>query len=300
MGKEFINFSKGDIEQKKIREKMELCYVAFIDILGFKEMAEKDMDKVILALRMIKAFSIERYRNVNGHIYTSPNDRYEYEKEYEPKVTTFSDSIVISEREDCCTLAEFINNLAYLQFELLLKGITVRGGVDLGYIYQDEFMVFGDGLIRAFELEHTRAIVPRIAIGKNAIKNTVKNYDLEFDQAIEDSVKYHYSEEQKSQLYDGYYSSSAIGAVVSDGDVSYVDYLYDELMPSFPNGKVIFANVRNVISIGLKHPEESVRKKYEWLKGEYNWAIDRCLYDYKQENSDFEQAERLTEELKME
>ena len=46
----------GDIEQKDIRENMCECCIAFIDILGFKAMVNKNIEKVILALRYIKMF----------------------------------------------------------------------------------------------------------------------------------------------------------------------------------------------------------------------------------------------------
>lgn len=56
MNKEFWELTTNDREQKIYKDRMELCYVIFIDILGFKEMVEKDIDKVILAMRILNTF----------------------------------------------------------------------------------------------------------------------------------------------------------------------------------------------------------------------------------------------------
>lgn len=169
MNKKFWELTTNDREQKIYKDRMELCYVIFIDILGFKEMVEKDIDKVILTMRILNTFSIEKFKNINGRVFLESSE-YKYDKEYEPKVTTFSDSIVISAKEKYYLLSDIIWSISHLQFVLLQKGIAIRGGIELGYIYQDAFMVFGDGLISAYKLESEQAKFPRILVGKRALK----------------------------------------------------------------------------------------------------------------------------------
>lgn len=299
MDKEFWKLSVNDVEQEKYKNRMQLCYVVFIDILGFKEMAEQDIDKVILAMRMLNIFAKKTYKNVNGKFFLQETCREEYSKELEPRVTTFSDSIVISAKEEYYLLSDIIYSISDLQYQLLLKGIVIRGGIELGYIYQDEFMVFGDGLIEAYKLESEKAKFPRILIGNKALEQTVKRYDDEFNQKIEDSVIYNYSEIEKANIYGNYYSSDAIGAIVKDEDVHYIDFLYDNLKIYFLRDEKVFNSVKKIIIDGMKHKEEKVRKKYEWLIDEYNWTVSRCVKDIKVTKKNEERAKKLEQRYKI-
>lgn len=49
----YVQILKRDVEQSNLKTKMKECCVAFIDILGFKDMVSKDIDCVVLALRYI-------------------------------------------------------------------------------------------------------------------------------------------------------------------------------------------------------------------------------------------------------
>ena len=44
------------------------------------------------------------------------------------------------------------------------NGLLIRGGITLGYCFSDDFMVWGKALVRAYEIESTIAIYPRIVI----------------------------------------------------------------------------------------------------------------------------------------
>lgn len=179
------------------------------------------------------------------------------------------------------------------------KGIVIRGGIELGYIYQDAFMVFGEGLLGAYKLESEKAKVPRILIGEKALTQSVKRYDEKFDQQIENSVLYNYSEEEKSKIYDSYYSSSAKGPVVKDKELYYIDYLYDNLEFLFPRDETKYNNLKETILKGLEHENKSVKEKYKWLKDEYNWAIHRCIANLKETDKNKERIRRLENKLRI-
>lgn len=278
MYEQYSKLKISDVEQKQYKEKMNLCYVAFIDILGFKSMAENDFDKVILALRKFKMFSVEYFNNVNGVRFID-DDKKDWENDeiefFCPKVTMFSDSIVISARVGSTSLDVFIDSLKNLQLDLLMNGITIRGGVELGHIFQDEFMVFGDGLIKAYSLEHDIAKFPRIVIGKEAQKMAIKEYDEEFNRRIDEAIDNHYSEEYQASLYDIYYTSDVLGDIVREEGVSYINFLiyYMECDITEYFFKT-FEIIKCVILDGLSNEEETVRNKYKWLKDYYNWVVD--------------------------
>lgn len=227
------------------------------------------------------------------------SSEYKYDKEYEPKVTTFSDSIVISAKEKYYLLSDIIWSISHLQFVLLQKGIATRGGIELGYIYRDAFMVFGDGLISAYKLESEQTKFPRILVGKKALEQTVKRYDDEFDEEIDNSVIYNYSEEEKANIYEGYSSSSAKGPIVTDKGEHYIDYLYNNLEYHFPKSETIFNNLKKIIIEGLGHENQSFREKFKWLQEEYNWVIERCISDIKVTGKNTERIRRLEKKFKI-
>jgi hypothetical protein len=59
-------------------------------------------------------------------------------------------------------LLHMLYSLTSLSFELLCLGYFVRGAIALGKLYHDDEMVFGDALVRAYELETSVARFPRI------------------------------------------------------------------------------------------------------------------------------------------
>lgn len=240
----FWEFQEGDIEKERYKNKLELRYVIFLDILGFKNMVNDNIDKVILALRMIKQFFLEMYE-------------WEKEEDLEDavKVTLFSDSIIISIKKD--VLAQMLVwHIAWLQLHLFTKGILIRGGIDVGYIYQDENMVFGDGLVSAYNLESEYAIFPRVIIGKNAER-------WKMDEFRMDDVGKVTKHKARFRKDDGI------------PFVEYFTYFFPCYMPNIPS---IIEPIRKTIILGLNEDDMRVREKFEWLKEYYNYALDTCMH----------------------
>lgn len=243
----FWQFQKTDIEKEKYKNKLELRYVAFLDILGFKKMVNDDIDKVILALRMIKQYSFEMLGW--GH------DEDDEDLEDDMKITLFSDSIIISVK-DYDLVPMLVWQMAWLQFHLFTKGILIRGGMDVGHIYQDENMVFGDGLVSAYNLESKYAIFPRIIIGKNAECGKKDDFCLDDMGKV---MKY----KARFQKDDGI------------PFVEYFTYFFPCYMPDIIS---LIDPIRETIILGLNEDNTRVRGKYEWLKGYYNYALDMCMH----------------------
>jgi hypothetical protein len=61
-------------------------------------------------------------------------------------------------------LVAFIQYIADIYYHWL-----VRGGITIGELYLDEILVWGTGLVRAYELENTIAIFPRVVIDRNVL-----------------------------------------------------------------------------------------------------------------------------------
>ena len=90
------------------------------------------------------------------------------------KVTTFSDSIIISypaNKEDGLFL--LLINIIHLQLELGALGIMIRGGIAIGGVYHDGRMVFGPAMNEAYMLESRRAVYPRVVIFEDTLKKGI-------------------------------------------------------------------------------------------------------------------------------
>lgn len=135
-----------------------LSVIAFLDILGGKKLINDNADESL------------------NLVYTSYMEAIgEYEKRANPnlslpKIKIFSDNISISFciDDNCDNTFECILSVVLfcnaLTARFWSKGLLVRGGITIGYCFSDDFMVWGKALVRAYEIENTIAIYPRIVI----------------------------------------------------------------------------------------------------------------------------------------
>jgi hypothetical protein len=130
-------------------------YVAFLDILGFREMVNADEPEKTIAL--LENF-FERARELAG-IATSSKLTYKL----------FSDCICVSTPVDVLGVFNIIQYIAHFQVTAFQNGIFVRGGLSVGKHYESERMIFSEGLVNAYKLEQ-KAFYPRIVIDKSITK----------------------------------------------------------------------------------------------------------------------------------
>ena len=129
-------------------------FVVFVDIMGFKyfiESSEENRNLFLVlqqALRSLKSISDERI---------SLDD-------IDLRSVVFSDSIIISTRVNPLGMYVLIHQLADLWNQLTVWGIYVRGAIVQGNLHHDDSVVFGKGLIEAYELESRMAKYPRILL----------------------------------------------------------------------------------------------------------------------------------------
>ena len=124
--------------------------VAFVDILGFRRYVFEVKDKAKETIRLIDevlshSVSIVKDLNVNNLF----------------SFKLFSDCICMSTNLD--NTHEMLYELAFMQGWFAINGIFVRGALSCGLHYENENMIFSEGLIRAYEHEKN-AIYPRITI----------------------------------------------------------------------------------------------------------------------------------------
>lgn len=155
-------------KEVKCAEPIKEYYIAYFDLLGYKDFFQSHPDKVENFLQVIhEAISLtsDYIHKVNsspvatdvGHLFI--------------QTKVFSDNILLC-LETTTTNIEYPRFLAFLtivadiQRNFILKyGLFLRGGITIGELSFNEDFVFGQGLIDAVALEEA-AIYPRIIMGQ--------------------------------------------------------------------------------------------------------------------------------------
>lgn len=258
--------------------------VAFIDILGFKEIisnSQKDSSKIDLiysVLTFLKNWEKSEFwslKFVEVEMDAQKKGVSKFDIRGKTNTTAFSDSIVVSVKvEDDINemVSTLIANLAYAGAILLEKGILIRGGLTLGdIIHESNGVVFGQGLIDAFMLETKNAKYPRIVLSDKLVAEL--NYPI-------DSKRDRYPYHQYIQRFED--GCAGIHQLI------YFEVLQDwtEMTPELLEESL--EKARKVIVSGLDSSFErpEIYQKYFWLKEQYNNLIILSDFDYESQTEE--------------
>lgn len=230
---------------KKYATSYEERVVAFVDILGFSAMVDnsssngEEYERIKSALETIQ--NVKNISDIN-----------------DAKVTTFSDSIIISYPAKARDpLFYILIDLIHLQLNLLQQGILVRGGIAKGKVRHVKEMVFGPAMISAYELESKYAVYPRIIVEKELVDWEQENY--------------------RKQKYSAEYDIEDLMSLLKKddyNDIYYIDILRQKQELNYlEDYELLLCNVRETIIKGLKNRNKSIVMKYIWLKNYYNEII---------------------------
>ena len=174
-------------------------------------------------------------------------------------IKVFSDNVVIAQKVKKDYLAEqiisILNLVSLIQFEALIQfDFPLRGGITIGELFIDESIVWGTGLIEAYNIESSLAYYPRVIV-------TQKIIEL-YDKCSRKTIN----------LY---------AMIKEDNDGAwFVDYLL-----AAPNLKLIPAISASLRDKALAHASENerVRQKINWIIAYFNEYCrtfkDRGNYD---------------------
>jgi len=157
-----------------------------------------------------------------------------------------------------------INDLLLIQIEMMNYGIFMRGGLTIGKIYYDEYMIFGPGFIDAYEIESNIATVPRIAISATALNKLVKEKDNRLVGRQHDLA-----EEKKS--------IRGLLRLDSDG-IWFIDYLkgiFTELDDPEMCPKILLKHKKMICNLFKNEGgSKSIQHKIAWLATYHNRTIN--------------------------
>jgi hypothetical protein len=157
--------------QNKNEQKLKPHMIAFVDFMGTRDTVKKEEKKnqlFELLLWVHNEMRNEGYfkAGIEGNGCT-----------IQAKVTSFSDNIVITIpiSNDVTLGSDWNLALDHIQdiiFQLFLKAsennFLIRGAIDIGDLYHEKHMVFGNALINAYEHEQ-KAFYPRIILTDNCL-----------------------------------------------------------------------------------------------------------------------------------
>lgn len=133
--------------------------IAYIDFLGIKEKMKND--KSFEALQTLK-FLLSGTKRIANYI-SDINIIQNFD------IKIFSDNIVIAQKVDEEKLGNqiisLVNLVASIQFHALLQfDFWLRGGITIGELFIDNSVVWGLGLIEAYNIENSLANYPRVVL----------------------------------------------------------------------------------------------------------------------------------------
>ncbi len=231
------------------------CYVAFIDILGFKNLLRNADFRMIKEVfdGLISFQPAPLIGNKGRHVY----DKIRY--------YIMSDSIVVYVETGYKGSFIALTDVC-LQIQIKLSNnnppILVRGGISRGLLYHEGNVIFGPGLSAAYSLENELANYPRIVFVSDIRDKAIDNMGRLF---VFDYTPLFYKKDSDKLFYIDYMNTYAyIPSIEAKNveDVSYFEKNYFEGLYDY------------VISVLASETNPSIREKYLWLLNKIESAIE--------------------------
>jgi hypothetical protein len=189
--------------------------LSYADLLGFREnLHSKTAEEIREGL----------YAFREG---TTPEETFA--GQYEVSYFNFSDLIVrtthlnsdANRRHAIGLLFHELHDLAFGQAVMAGLGFLIRGAVTVGRVYTEPNMIFGEALVRAYELETKLAVYPRILVDPKVLR-VFEGTDLLKKNTHDHETERPYIRELLSKGPDGIYFIDYLRVAVEDyGDQFY-------------------------------------------------------------------------------
>lgn len=267
-------------------------FVAFLDILGFKELIYKiesegekssDFQRVRSVLNFLHEESIESNGQHDLPVYEQ-KEGYMLEKELgDPRISYISDCVIISTESSFDGFKSLCNKITKFSTDIAYDGIFLRGSITHGKVYHHGPMLFGSAYQKAYQLESEHAKHPRIIID-----------DIVFDVLRGDQGKFPLNEHAITKVDNDFsYLSNFPLNYHPMYTYSWLDFLlrvksrilyhlntFDPRVSGF--GKELknldkFCCWKEFYGwdINFDGGSDRILEKYQWLKDEFNSTIER-------------------------
>jgi hypothetical protein len=130
-------------------------YVAYIDILGFRSLIDQ-----LDSGRM----SPSHLRDVLKMVHEHPSFRVNWAESSDFRARSISDAVALSAAPRPEGFEHLVFAISELATNLLSYGYLIRGAITKGKLWHDDEVIFGPGLVRAYDMEARIARYPRIIV----------------------------------------------------------------------------------------------------------------------------------------
>lgn len=161
------------MEERKTPEPIKEYFIAYFDILGYKEFFKNTPEKAEEFLKCIND-GIFNSKNLLNSMGDSQLVQEALNRKFHIKA--FSDNVVIcvedkNDKWDIISLLMLMMAMADIQRGFIFEyGLFIRGGITKGKISFNEDYIFGKGLIDAVQLEES-AVHPRIVVSDEILSS---------------------------------------------------------------------------------------------------------------------------------
>jgi hypothetical protein len=239
---------------------MEERFVAFIDILGFKNLVAEieanigphnfNLKRIKSVLNFLDEESYEPNYSAGLPVYTETDNGIVETELGDPRLTYVSDCIIISAEPTIDGFKGLSRKIHKITADLAFDGIFCRGAISKGNLYHRDRIIFGSSYIKACMLE-AKAVYPRVIIDPDILDF----FDLT---------------DGKMPLGPCFYGKDTDGYF-------YQRYWTWYLFPPYAANWVSYLNVvrEHLINNAQIHRgNEQLLQKYEWLVDEYNSLVN--------------------------
>jgi hypothetical protein len=184
---------------------------------------------------------------------------------FDARLSYFSDCLVLSFRPEPGAFRRALAHAAFLGQMILRGGYLPRGVICIGKLVHDENIVYGSGLIDAYEHERTRVGAPRIAL----------------TEVYMDRLRQDFAKRGMIGKWEPYIRDRGTGPFVHTLGADW-PFFQDERrlerergMPPGDSFRGLFVELRGVLPIRYAiSPHEGARRKIEWMTEYVNASID--------------------------
>lgn len=254
------------------------CIVAFLDILGFEEAvrkyvkSERPQDKEIL-------------ENMNDALIDALKNVKEGENKdiNLVKYKLFSDCVCFSippyhgKKSEATMLCLLISRVVNYTFHLIRRNIYTRGAVSVGFHYEDENIIFSEGLIKSHYLENEKAIYPRTILDEEVVQRIKRLWIDQKETILELGIEKKIITDEEGVTFINPFN------LMQSMDKDTLENLkkpsesqkdFEARLQKIDNNfnKTVLRNVEDLIEEYKEN--EDVLCKYQWLKELIKWNMD--------------------------
>jgi hypothetical protein len=266
------------------------CYIAFLDLMGVKDLVKKCAGNPKLHRTVIAA--LQETKNLDSFFSARTDVETEEVKRWVLQVQAFSDCVVLFIPTESKMLSWMLASIRRLHDRLLELHVPLRGGITVGGMHWDDNwslenpatpssaqVAFGPGLVAAYDLETSVAVYPRILISDDLVGNLKKaGIQAKAFPLGQGSLR-----DYCRQDFDGLYHFDVLHPNAFRKNVESVEHkvIDGEPWTTYNQSDIPledwYAKVRNFIQNGrAKVKGEKLQAKFRWLARYYNSVVDNA------------------------